>query len=97
MSKEDYRDKSSTWKWVYDESYKVWDLKDEAEKRIAYLQQRPSYCDRGHWIGNIEIACNLEGADSWPNYYMSIERAKEEIVDFLRWRLYKISHHKVTL
>ena len=80
------------WEWMYSEEFKVWNLVDKMEGRLGYLEPRPSYCDRGHWVGNIEVPCGLDAADSWPNYYMSLERGKEEMMDFLKWRLFKIPY-----
>ena len=67
-----------------------WDLLDEDGQRVAFLVRRPPHCNRGHWMGNVECVTDLDRLDSWPNYYMSFERAKEEIVAFLRWRMDKI-------
>ena len=84
----------SEWKWSYDEKYSVWDLTEGSGLRIAHIEKRPSYCDRGHWIARIEIPCDLDRADSWPNYYMSINKAKEEVFDFLQWRLFKVTNYQ---
>jgi hypothetical protein len=57
-------------------------------RMVAWLQARPHYCDRGHFI----VKCNLpdlDGADCFPRYYMSKEVAKSETEAFLRWRLWR--------
>lgn len=62
----------------------------------AYVEiwPRPSYCDRGHW----QVTCDLQNklgieqldiADGFPRYYMSLAVAKAEMESWLRWRLYK--------
>jgi len=79
------------WKWVHNDEYDdVWDLMD-GDTRLADICPRPAYCDRGHWLGNVEIP-GLDNADMWPNYYMSLQRAKDEIRDFLKWRIYQIPY-----
>jgi hypothetical protein len=56
---------------------------------VATLETRPHYCDRGHY----SIKCylpDIDGADSFPRYYMSKEVAKAETESFLKWRIWKI-------
>jgi len=60
-----------------------------ADQMVAWIEPRPSYCDRGHWKMNCELP-DLDAADRFPRYYMNLNRAKEETEDFLRWRLWKI-------
>jgi len=80
--------------WIQNPEYPTtWDCFDEKGQRVAYLSERPTYCDRGHFLGNVEIG-GLDSEDCWPNYYMDFERAKNEIISFLLWRLYKISSPK---
>jgi hypothetical protein len=71
------------------ENGEVFDLM-HGNERIAHIQKRQHYCDRGHWVGIIEICPNLDGQDHWPNYYMRLEVAKEEMLRFFLWRLFKI-------
>lgn len=59
-----------------------------ADQVVAWIEPRPSYCDRGHWY----VKCDLPGidaADSFPRYFMSLVAAKLETEAFLRWRLWK--------
>jgi hypothetical protein len=53
----------------------------------VWLQPRPTYCDRGHWIGNVMGIATIDSADAFPRYYMSLERAKAEMAEWLEWRL----------
>lgn len=56
----------------------------------AFIQTRPHYCDRGHYVLNINAHfLNLDIADMFPRYYMDLNVAKEECVKFLYWRIYK--------
>ena len=55
----------------------------------AYIQQRPTYCDRGHYQLNIEGPLGLDGHDMFPRYYMSLATAMTEAELFLNWRLHK--------
>ena len=78
--------------WVKDDSVKLedcWNCIDENGKVLAWITKRNYYCDRGHYKGMVDIP-GIDAADSWPNYYMKFDRAKDEIIDFLKWRLKKI-------
>lgn len=66
-------------------------LKDaEGRKVHAFIQARPSYCDRGHYSFNVDGVLSLDNADSFPRYFMKLEVAKSEAEAWLNWRLYKI-------
>ena len=39
----------------------------------------------------------LDACDQRPNYYMSLEVAKQETVDWLKWRLCKVSPYSAEL
>ena len=83
------------WNWSMDPSFvhthvQTHDLRDHEGHLLAWAQSRPHYCDRGHWKGVIEIPCGLDSQDGWPNYYMSLKRAKTEVEAFLRWRLFQV-------
>lgn len=75
-------------KWIYDPKWDVWNLLGPEGVRLAFITRRNSYCDRGHFLGHVEIG-GLDSQDGWPNYYMRLDRAQEEIIDFLNWRLHK--------
>jgi hypothetical protein len=52
---------------------------------IAYLDARPSYCDRGRWRQGIEVAGFWRSeADPGPRYYFSLEAGKSETIAYLR-------------
>lgn len=71
-------------KWTIDE-YGSWILtKDDAR---VFIQQRPPYCDRGHWIANVDGIPWIDGADAFPRYFMDLNRAKIEMKEWLDWRL----------
>jgi len=53
----------------------------------VWIQARPPYCDRGHWVAHVDGIRSIDDADSFPRYYMSLERAKEEMQEWLVWRL----------
>ena len=59
------------------------------DRMVAWIEPRPSYCDRGHW----KMCCELpdfDAADGFPRYYMSLAVAKAETEAFLKWRLWKV-------
>lgn len=55
---------------------------------LAVLEKRPEYCDRGHWSVKAMIP-GLDGADSFPRYYMRSHVAIIETEQWLEWRLWK--------
>lgn len=80
-----------SWSWRKNAEYRgVIELYDDATGRmLAWIGQRPPYCDRGHFQANVECVPDLDSQDGWPRYYMHLEVARRETVDFLRWRLLK--------
>lgn len=51
------------------------------------LEPRPHYCDRGRWIGKVFWVPDIDSADSFPRYYMDLERAKSELSEWLEMRV----------
>lgn len=73
-------------------------------KRIAHIQERPPYCDRGRWHANIEVSGVWQSdKDPWPRYYFKLKYAQEEVIDYLQakkidvdnahWELYDESKY----
>lgn len=62
------------------------------DRILAWIQKRPSYCDRGHWQGQIEFSPGnpFDAADGGIHYYMRLEVAKQELREKLLWRACKI-------
>jgi hypothetical protein len=62
------------------------------ENMLAWIQARPSYCDRGHWQAQLEFSPGnpIDFADGMPCYYMNLAVAKQEIKAKLLWRICKI-------
>jgi hypothetical protein len=56
----------------------------------AFISKRPSYCDRGHYSFNVDGIPHMDGADSFPRYYMSLDVALREATDWLNWRMYNV-------
>ncbi len=59
---------------------------------LAWVQRRPTYCDRGHFQAGIEFSPGnpIDAADGMPCYYMRLDVAKQEVRDKLLWRCCKI-------
>jgi hypothetical protein len=59
---------------------------------LAWITERPHYCDRGHYQGQIEFSPGnpIDAADGMPCYYMRLEIAKQEIKAKLLWRVCKV-------
>lgn len=82
-------------KWVGRRLYRSrkdshWDLVDENGRVLAWISERPLYCDRGHYLMLVEAPCGIDNQDGFPRYYMRLKTAKQETEDFLRWRLEKV-------
>ncbi len=88
----------SSYHWVMNRQHThggviLWDLLDShaGERMVAWIESRPHYCDRGHWKGMVELPdVDLDHQDGFPRYYMLLERAQAEIMDFVNWRLHRI-------
>lgn len=71
-------------KWLLDED-RAWYLRRGGA--VVWIAPRPVYCDRGHYIAHVEGIASIDAADCFPRYYMSLERGKEELEEWLDWRL----------
>jgi hypothetical protein len=64
----------------------------EARPIWISIEERNFYCDRGHFLVKILTGCEalcLDEADFRPNYYMHLEVAKSETIEWLKWRIRK--------
>jgi hypothetical protein len=52
-----------------------------------WIQPRIWYCDRGHWVGDVAGIPYMDISDAFPRYYMDLDRAKLEMLEWLIWRL----------
>ena len=78
-------------KWVKDK-YEWFSLTvtDELDRPVvAQLSLRPEYCDRGHFQLQMDGHLHLDGADSFPRFFFSVQEADHHVRSFLRWRLWK--------
>jgi len=50
---------------------------------IAWLQERPAYCDHGRWHQGIEVPIWKSDMDPNPRYYFDLERGKAETIAYL--------------
>jgi hypothetical protein len=67
----------------------------------VWIQKRPAYCDRGHYVGNINGIFDpvtginsIDHQDGFPRYYMNLDRAKAELEEWLQWRLRNEDQHE---
>jgi hypothetical protein len=60
-----------------------WELRKNGEM-IAWLQERPQYCDRGRYHQGIEVPIVRSDADPMPRYYFDLEAGKRETEAYLR-------------
>lgn len=72
------------------DAYGAWWLKGRVHH--VWIERRPAYCDRGHFIAYVEPAPGagfefaIDAADGWPRFYMDYDRMVAEIKDWLDWR-----------
>ena len=77
--------------WKKNEEYSVVNLEEcfIGERMVAWVENRPYYCDRGHFKVNSNLP-GLDSHDSFPRYYMKRDVAMAETEAWLRWRLWRI-------
>lgn len=72
--------------WLFRESpAPFWFLCIESAQ--VTIEPRPSYCDRGHWFAKVYGIDSIDFQDQFPRYFMDLKRAKDEMKDWLVWRL----------
>lgn len=65
--------------------FPTYELVRENGQRLAYVQERPIYCDRGRCHANIDVGgFPVSNADWWPRYYFSLQNATWEAEQYLR-------------
>jgi hypothetical protein len=68
----------------------TWELEIDGQ-RIAHLEERPKYCNRGRYIARIDMhGIEISNSDPWPRYYFSLTYGMAEVAQWL-------SAHKVSL
>lgn len=77
--------------WQYDAQHRTLDLHFTVDGHPvhAWITPRPLYCDRGHWQFNVNGPFDLDGADSFPRYFMHLDDAIREAEAWMRWRIAK--------
>jgi len=76
--------------WFHDGSELSLAVQKEDEFIVwVSIEERNDYCDRGHYLVKLHQGIETTFEDFRPNYYMRLEVAKNETVDWLRWRLGK--------
>lgn len=53
----------------------------------VWIVKRPPYCDRGHYHADVGGIASIDHQDSFPRYFMRLEIAKQEMEEWLDWRL----------
>lgn len=84
------------WHWELNDGdhHVCLELYDADKNLLAHISERPGYCDRGHFLVLLESRdLNLDEADGRSlMYYMDLEVAMWETVEFLLWRMHKVSY-----
>ncbi len=81
---------SCNWFWNTPSEYPdMTELRDATGRLLAFIDKRPGYCDRGHWRVQVDAVPDLDEQDAFPRYFMRLSTAKQELVEFLAWRLHK--------
>lgn len=60
------------------------------EFALCWIQNRPVYCDRGHYHAMIDRIPGMDWQDGFPRYYFGWDHAEKELLAFLAWRLFKV-------
>lgn len=71
--------------WTFNEEYNTWDIR--AAGVYVWIAPRPPYCDRGHYLAQVDGLDDIDGGDAFPRYFMDLDRAKLEMAEWLAWRL----------
>lgn len=79
----------------WDEKHLTWEMRATCEghpanEAVVYISPRNSYCDRGHWQAHVDGIPSIDHADSFPRYFMRLSVAKQEMGEWLAWRLFKV-------
>lgn len=74
---------NAEWGYVRDDNSWVL-LVDGVRIEIA---TRPGYCDRGRHVVVVSGLGDLDEQDAFPRYFMDLTRAKQEMVEWIGWRL----------
>lgn len=84
--------------WTLDD-FNCWNYHTTFEGRDvhAFIQKRPVYCDRGHYSFNIDGIPYIDGADCFPRYFMSLDRAMIEATLWVNWRLWRLRENEYPL
>jgi hypothetical protein len=77
------------WTWRERPEVRCVELLASNGRVMAWIVERPGYCDRGHYGIGVECVPALDAQDAFPRYMMRLETAKQELVEFLAWRLFK--------
>lgn len=84
--------------WEIDEyGYHLLTIRVNKFEAHFFMEPRPVYCDRGHWMVMCEYWRDADGintldrSDFFPRIYMSLDVAKDEIQRFIAWRALKVS------
>lgn len=84
------------WHWELNDGdhHVCLELYDADKNLLAHISERPGYCDRGHFLVLLESRnLSLDEADGRSlMYYMDLEAAMWETVEFLLWRMHKVSY-----
>lgn len=78
-----------SWQWEKNPTYiDLYELRDEGCRLLGWAHKRPHYCDRGHWQVVVHVP-GLDVQDAFPRYFMRLSTARQELVEFLAWRLHR--------
>ena len=91
------QDPTNGWTWRLNSGLEpCLELYDQDGQMLAFIKPRPTYCDRGHYQVCIEApGINLEEIDGHSFlYYMDLDAAMWETVEWLAWRMHRYTHHE---
>lgn len=59
-------------------------------RRLAHLEERPAYCNRGRWIARIDYDVAISSSDPWPRYYFDLAFGRMEVKAWLEAHKVKV-------
>jgi hypothetical protein len=71
--------------WEYIEEHRNWRYVNGTAR--VEISPRGGWCDRGRWIATVSGIGDIDAADAFPRYFMDLERAKAEMLEWLDWRM----------
>jgi hypothetical protein len=79
--------KDGDYGWQLDVPIKMWEGSHSEGNYFIWIGKRPTYCDRGDWIIQVDGRNDLDRSDGFPRYFFgSEEEVKVQMETWLKRR-----------